>query len=133
MKTPLTYEQWVPEFLSRVAGHFNLRGWTLIVDFSDEEKGNSYAEATINSNYQFITVHVFAPAKRDFESGKMNVLVMALVHELVHVFLDPFHDFANPHLSETTTPYFMNILEQQTQKLTMVILKTLPKNLIPPR
>jgi hypothetical protein len=58
---------------------------------------------------------------------------MALVHELVHLFLDPFHDTILSFLSPSTTPAFMEILEQQTQKLTMVFLKTLPKNLTPPR
>ena len=133
MKKPLSYEKWVTKFLSNVAKHFNLRGWTAIIEFSDEAKGKSYAEASINSNYQHITIYVYKSAKRDFESGKMDTLVMALVHELVHVFLDPFHEFSNPHLSEITSPFFMNILEQQTQKLTMVFLKTLPKNLIPSR
>lgn len=129
----LTYEDWVIKFLTNVAGHFDLGGWNLDVKFSDREKDDTYAEATINSTYQIMTIHVFKKAKEDFESGNMPVLIMALVHELVHSFLDPFHSFVNPHLSEVTTPHFMNILEQQTQKLTMVILKTLPKNLIPPR
>jgi hypothetical protein len=133
MKKPLGYEEWVREFLSRVAKHLNLSGWTLRVEFSDEEKGNSYAEATVNSNYQHLVIHVYGTAKKDFESGQMTTLIMALVHEVCHTFLDPFHDLALPHLSETSTPYFMNILEQQTQKLTMAFLKNLPKNLFPPR
>jgi hypothetical protein len=132
MKT-LTYEQWVNQFLKNAARHLNLAGWTINTEFSDEEKGASYAEASVNSSYQFITVHVYAPAKRDFESGKTKVLVMALLHELVHTFIDPFHDFAEPHLSEVTQPLFMNIVEQQTQKLTMVLLKTLPESIIPKR
>ena len=129
----LTYEEWVIKFLTNVAEHFDLGGWNLDVKFSDVEKDGIYAEATINSTYQFMTIHIFKKAKEDFESGKTPVVIMALVHELVHSFLDPFHSFVNPYLSEVTTPHFMNIVEQQTQKLTMVILKTLPKNLIPPR
>lgn len=127
------FEKWVTEFLSRVAEHFNLQGWGLCVEFSDEMKGDSYAEATVNSVYQHVTVHVYQQAKKDFEAGKMDTLTMALVHELVHVFLDPFHEFVIPYLSPTTSPFFMNIVEQQTQKLTMVFLKTLPENLVPSR
>ena len=58
---------------------------------------------------------------------------MALVHEIVHIFLDPFQDFMHPHLSITTTPAFVGMLENQTQKLTMVFLKSLPPDVIPPR
>ena len=61
------------------------------------------------------------------------MIVLATVHELVHVFLDPFQDFARPHLSATTTPFFMNIVENTTQRLTMLILKQLPPSLIPAR
>lgn len=129
----LTYEEWVVALVTNMCGHFDFGGWNLDVKFSDVEKGDSYAEATINSTYQIMTIHVFKRAKEDFEAKNMDILTMALVHELVHAFLDPFHAFVHPYLSETTTPYFMNILEQQTQKLTMVILKTLPKTLIPPR
>jgi hypothetical protein len=133
MKQPLDYENWIKSLIGKIAEHFNFGGWMIGVEFSDKEKGDSYAETTINSNYQTATIHVYSPAKRDFDAGKMEILLTAMVHELVHIFLDPFHDFASPHLSETTSPFFMNIVEQQTQKLTMVLLKTLPKNLIPPR
>src|SRR5208283_416958 len=56
----------------------------------------------------------------------LDQLVMAVVHELVHIFLDPFQDQMHPHLSMTTTPAFMDILEQQTQKLTMQFLRLAP-------
>ncbi len=58
---------------------------------------------------------------------------MAMVHEVVHILVDPFHEAMIPFLSPSTTPHFIETLEQQTQRLTMVFLKTLPKNLIPPR
>ena len=133
MKKPLTYEEWVREFLSRLSSYFDLAGWTARVVFSDEEKEKTYAETSIDSSYQHVTIRVYKTAKEDFESGNMATLTMGLVHECVHVFLDPFHSLMVPHLSEVTSPYFMNILEQQTQKLTMVFLKNLPKNLIPTR
>ena len=133
MKKPLTYEEWVREFLSRLSSYFDLAGWTARVVFSDEEKEKTYAETSIDSSYQHVTIRVYKTAKEDFESGNMATLTMGLVHELVHVFLDPFHSLMVPHLSESTSPYFINILEQQTQKLTMVFLKNLPKNLIPTR
>ena len=133
MKKLLNYEEWVTTCITNIAEYFNLGGWTISVEFPEEAKGNSYAEATINHVYQNAIINIFPQAKKDFESKKLDIVVMALVHELVHVFLDPFHEFVNPHLSEVTTPYFMNIVEQQTQKLTMVFLKNLPQNIIPAR
>jgi len=133
MRQPLGYEEWVKKLVSNLASYFNLAGWTLQVEFPAEEKGTTYAENDINSTYHGSTLRVYPPAKRDFESGDIDRFVMAIVHELVHLFIDPFHDAILPFLSAYTTPAFHEILEQQTQKLTMVFLKTLPKSLIPPR
>ena len=133
MKEPLTYEKWVKKLVENLASYFDLAGWTLQVEFHEEEKGTSYAENSINSTYLGSTIHVYPPAKKDFDSGNIDRIVMAMTHELVHLFTDPFHESILPFLSPSTNPAFQEILEQQTQRLTMVFLKNLPKGLIPPR
>jgi len=71
--------------------------------------------------------------EEDFKKGDIDHLVLILTHELCHILVDPFHDHAEPFLSDTTRPFFQNMLENQTQKLTAVLLKNLPKSIIPPR
>ena len=130
----LTYEQWVSSFVENLKEHFNLQSWTFRLVFSDkEDSDDAYARTGFNSAYLYATVTFYKPAKTDFETGEFDRLIMATVHELAHVFLDPFHDFSTPYLSKIMSPVFMETLEQQTQKLTMVFLKTIPKNSIPPR
>jgi len=126
------FEAWVTSFVERASDYFNLGGWTINIQFKDEEN-TCYADNEINSPYQFSTINLYKKSREDFESGEFDLLVMALVHEIVHIFIDPFQDFMHPHLSITTTPLFMSVLEQQTQKLTMVFLKSLPPDIIPPR
>ena len=129
----LTYEAWVRKLLERVSTHLDLAGWTITTEFSEEEKGDTYAEARISSPYLFANVTFYKQAKVEFDQGKVERLSAAIVHELCHTFFDPLHEAMHPFLSPASSPSYMNILEQQTQKLTMVILKTLPKNLIPAR
>lgn len=129
----LSYESWVTQFVKNVSEYFDLAGWTIHVEFRNEEsKSGCYADNNINSPYQFSTITLYQQSKIDFEEGEGNLLVMSIVHELVHIFLDPFQDCMEPYLSSTTTPLFMRTLEQQTQKLTMAFLKTLPEDIIPP-
>lgn len=128
----LAYESWVNQFVENLRNHFNLAGRQLLIEFTSEDNG-SYADITVRTPYQHAIINVYPTARVDFERGVTKQLVMSLTHEVVHVLLDPFCDCMEPHLSEATKPYFINILEQQTQKLTMVFLKTLPKSLIPPR
>jgi hypothetical protein len=129
------YESWVSSFVERLSDYFNLAGWTIRIKYKSEPDAeqNTYAEISVNSTYLFANLFIYPQGKKDFEAGETNQLIMALVHELCHIFVDPFHDWAGHHISETTAPAFVQILEQQTQKLTMVILKSLPPDIIPPR
>jgi len=129
----LSYERWITQFVENLSKYFNLAGWTIHIDYKDEaSKDGCYADNNINSPYQFSTVTFYQQPRLDFEAGEFDLLIMSVVHELVHIFLDPFQDYMHPHLSTTVTPIFMSMLEQQTQKLTMVFLKTLPQDIIPP-
>ena len=136
----ITYESWVHSFVERLSDYFNLAGWEIAITQAKEDKPNSsgegwgtYASMDINSAYQMAEMTLYPVVKKDFEEKNFARIVTRLTHEFVHIFLDPFQDAMHPHLSITSTPAFMNILEQQTQKLTMVFLKTLPKDVIPPR
>lgn len=133
------FELWVSESVKRLAGHFNFCGWRIEIVYKGEHKdspewgGNVYAETHVDSVYLTIHLTLYKQAREDFESGNLSQLSMALTHELVHVFLDPFHTFAIPHLSDITAPFFSGVVENQTQKLTMVFLKNMPAEIFPPR
>lgn len=132
----MTYTAWVAKFIEQLSEHFNLAGWIITVEHSTDdpatEGGHTYAHISVNSTYLTAHVTVFNQAKLDFESGEHRRLVMALTHELVHIFIDPFQDIMHEFLSISRTPEFMGTVERQTQKLTMVLLKNLPKHIIPP-
>jgi hypothetical protein len=135
-KSKMSFEDWTTEALGRLAGYFNLDGWRLEVEYQEKEEtlsigtsaslGVVYAKTYVDSTYQAIHVILYKQAKYDFETGNFEQLATGLTHELVHVFLDPLNDFSAPFLSETTAPFFQDILERQTQKLTMIFLKTMP-------
>lgn len=130
----MDFETWITKLVGNLCEHFDLAGWTVQVKFPEQEsKDSCYAENAINGAHLGSTISVYPTAKRYFEAGETERLVMALVHEIIHILVDPFHESMLPFLSPSTTPAFMETLEQQTQRLTMVFLKTLPENLIPIR
>lgn len=130
------YQKWTRKLTENLSDHFNLAGWEIYMKWSDttEERDGEETHATIsvNSQYQWAIVTFFPPAKSDFDSGNYERLAQSVTHEMVHIFLDPFQNWMHDHLSITTSPLFTSTVEQQTQKLTMVILKTLPSSVIPP-
>jgi hypothetical protein len=129
----ISYEDWVRRFVEIIAKEFNLSEWTINVVFSDEdqeanpETSGAYATNKISSTYLISTITFYRQAKIDFTDRTFKLLITAIVHELTHIFLDPFHEYVDPFLSRATTPGFMTILEQQTQRLTAVFLKNLPE------
>ena len=143
VKAKMSFEEWVEKSVKGLAVYFNFGGWRINVEYKEDNpntdgyhgtsEGYVYAETHVDSAYLSIHITLYKQAKDDFESGNLDQLSMVLTHELVHVFLDPFHTFVLPHLSETTTPFFTDMVENQTQKLTMVLLKTMPKEIFPPR
>lgn len=128
----LSYESWVREFLERLTGYFNLSGWTLSIQYDEAIDESTYAEIAVNSVYQTATIHMYPSGKKDFNSGNIERLTMALVHEMTHIFFDPFLEAMHDHLSVASTPAYMAMLENQTQKLTTVFLNSLPKDIVPP-
>jgi hypothetical protein len=122
----VTFESWVSSFVEKLSDYFNLSGWVITVVYSDEDNGGTYATMDTDSTYQFAVLTIYCRARKEFAEGEIDKIVMALVHETVHILLDPFHEHAIPFLSPSSSPVFMKILEQQTQKLAMVFLKSLP-------
>jgi len=132
----VTYASWVSTLIENLSDYLNFSGWEISIHQAGEGKApnpNTYACIDIDSTYQMAEITLFPIAKEDFDSGNIDRLAARLVHELVHIFIDPFNSHATPFLSDTTRPFFTSTMENATQKLTMVLLKNLPKSIIPPR
>ena len=129
----VTYADWVSSFVERMADYLNLSGWEIVIEHVSGDKGNCAAEILIDCVYMQAHITTYRLSEEFFKEGNTGKLVRILTHELAHILLDPFTDHAEPFLSDMTRPVFNDMLETQTQKLTAVLLKNLPKSIIPPR
>lgn len=129
----LEYEKYIEQLVTRLAEYFNLAGWTIETEFDAPAKTDlgdgAYAYALVDSTYQRIKLFFTQKVREEYVSGDVYRPSEAAVHEMVHAFLDPFHEWALTYLSEANSPDFRRILEQQTQKLTMVFMKSLVSEL----
>jgi hypothetical protein len=128
----VTYGSWVASFVTRMADYLNIVGWEITIEHVSTDKGNCAADIQIDNVYMQAHLATYPLCEVFFHSDP-DKLVRILTHELSHILLDPFSDHAIPFLSDTTRPFFTDMLENQTQKLTAVLLKNLPKSIIPPR
>ena len=129
----MRYEQWVRTCCENIASHLDLAGWRVEVDFSGADAKDEYvtAKTKILGPYKQVILTCYPVLKTWFHDGDTERILGILVHEFVHVLLDPFDEWMAPHLSTITAPIFVDVLERQTQTITMILLKTLPQNLIP--
>lgn len=132
----LSYEKWCSAFIHNLAQHMNLAGWEITVDFCDEPKPDSencYAEINSDSVYMLATITIYPLGRKDWDKGDYARITRVLTHELCHILIDPLHDHILPYLSDTTRRFFMDDMENVTQRIALVVFKNLPKHIIPPR
>lgn len=137
MKKLNKYQAWTVQLVENLSSYMNLSEWNIHVDWSEKVSGTDKTDdrAFINADSTYLNANItfLKPVRLDFQKGDIDKIVRTVLHELSHILLDPFHDKMSPFLSDQSTPDFIRVLEQQTQKLTMILLKNLPKELIPPR
>lgn len=132
----ITYEKWVITFVENLSVHLNLHAWNIQVKISSKPKEYSegcWAEVGSDSVYMQATLTTYPRLRESWDEREVDRVTEVLVHELCHLLIDPLHEHAVPFLSDTTRPMFTNILENVVQRTAMVIVKNLPKSLIPPR
>jgi len=132
----ISYEKWCTAFIKNLGSYFNLAGWGFAIEFLDEHKEDSegcFASVCTNSAYMKASFRLYPLLKKDFDDGDIDHVSEVLTHEFSHILIDPLHEHMHPFLSEKSSPAFMRDLENVTQRIAMVIVQSLPKNLIPPR
>ena len=134
---PVSYKRWVASLVANLQLHFNLSGWQIGLEFvsnyEDEEDQTVLAHVCADHTYQHATITFTQHTESLFKEKKYDRILLVVVHELVHLFLQPFDTFTTSHLSKITAPIYADIVERATVQITAVILKSLPKNLKPPR
>lgn len=131
----LSYKRWIHQLLANLMTHMNLAGWEIELTFSPKphaEDGDCRtADINVLAEYQKAHICLYPSVEDSFKKGQLGFIVTILVHELCHTITFPFSDFAEPFISKVTEPFFTKQLELATQKITVLVLKTLPKKVIP--
>jgi len=124
-----SYKSWVEDLVARTAGELNLLDWRIRVVFDDPDpEGVEDTTAWTNVDARYLTsyIHFTPEAKRLWDEGRMNTLSECVVHEVVHILLNPLHEFGKQGASELTRPFLTDVLEQATQRITRIVIEHLP-------
>src|SRR5882762_145406 len=129
----MIFEKWIVKTAETLKSYFYFDDWSL--EFSwrelDEDHDNATTVFSISSDdsYQLIYLNIFPFAKVLWIEKDYNKLITGLVHEFCHVLTDPLYKFGINAASNQTGPFLENIRERWTQKIALVVLRSLPKKL----
>ena len=134
---PKPYKLWMAELVSNLTGYMNLSGWEIELTFVSKphpEDGECRpADVNVLSEYQKANICIYPTVEKSFRKKQHLYIVSIMIHELCHTITAPFGDLLEPHTSKTTEPFITKQLESATQKIAVLILKSLPDHVVPSR
>jgi len=124
-----SYKSWVRNLVANVSAELNLQGWRIDLCWEkDYPDGNDsvVAHVEVMSDYYKASIHFTPYAEEIWKEGRVEVLGECIVHELVHILVDPVYQIAKKSSSEVTFPYLTSMNEQTTQRITRIVMQLLP-------
>lgn len=123
-----SYKKYVETLVKKISGELNLQDWRIGLYFdSEDEDPDCTAFTSVDSRYLTSYIHFTPHAEEMWNEGRMTSLIECVTHEVVHILLNPLHEFAKQSASPQTEPHLTDIHEQTTQRLTRIVIEHLPK------
>lgn len=128
----MTLKTWVQTSVNNLKNYFYLNDWTidLIWDEDDSDPGCAAAIRT-DSRYLKAGIYIYPTLRQLWEKEDYETVKECLVHEFTHILLNPVMELANKSRSDATSDFYQEILEQQTQRTSLIIGRGIPKNIFP--
>lgn len=128
----MTLKTWVHTSVKNLKEYFYLNDWTIQVIWSGDDS-DEYCVASIatDSRYLRASVKIHPEFHRRWERKDYETLKECIVHEFTHILLNPVMELANKSRSDATSDFYQEILEQQTQRTSLIIGRGIPKNIFP--
>lgn len=128
----MTLKTWVRTSATNLKEYFYLNDWSLDLVWNEtDEDTEAVASITPDARYLRATIRIFPRFFEFWDKGNIDLLKEAMVHEFTHILMEPIAELARKNASDATAFYYTQILEQQTQRTSLVIGRGIPKNIFP--
>lgn len=125
-----TCRVWTRKVVGNLVQHFNLQDWIIKIEWSEKQADEGVTAAVISDPEYLNAKIVFYPHFESlYDDGARDTILECLVHEFVHIICSSVKEYLNTMTSEQTHNYLTKENERQTQRLTRIIIKSLPKNI----
>lgn len=130
-KSKLPYKTYVKHLVANLKIHLFLDDWDLTIQFpasAPSERKDALACVYSDPRYLNATIDVYPALKEYYETEPTEETAQTLLHEMLHIVTETVHLFAKSAVTPQTEEHLTTASEQQTQRLTRIIMKSLPKS-----
>lgn len=129
----MTLKTWVRTSATNLKKYFYLNDWevNLIWDAVDDEEGGTVASIFTDARYLRATIRIYPKFYEYWKKGDYDRLKEVLIHEFTHILLEPIAELARKAICDSNSFFYSQILEQQTQRTSLIIGRGVPKNIFP--
>lgn len=130
-KSKLPYRTYVKHLVANLKDYLFLQDWDLMVEFPEQapaERPDALACVYTDARYLNATIDIFPALKDYYANEPTEETVETLLHEMLHIVTETVHLFAKSAVTPQTAEHLTTASEQQTQRLTRIIMKNLPKS-----
>lgn len=127
----MTYKQFVNTVLDQLKEAMNLQDYRIVVKYVKkidpvyQIDESATAEVSCDKVYMDITVSLSKKHENRFNEGRYSEAANDLAHELSHVILDQYNDFAQSCIRRGEQTDLWKVDENTTQKLANIITKNI--------
>lgn len=122
------YTKFVGELINILRRELFLHKYKIGVKYSkapkvteDESHGTVTAEIRTNSTYYFADIMFYPHALELWKAGDKRTLIDCVVHEMCHILNHPLTEQAEKASCTSNEEFILNIVEQSTQHLSVII------------
>lgn len=130
-KSKLPYKTYVRHLVANLKSYLFLDDWQLTLEYAESappERKDALACVYSEPRYLNATIEVFPSLEEQYKEYPTEETVETLLHEMLHIVTETVHLFARSAVTPQTEEHLTTATEQQTQRLTRIIMKSLPKS-----
>lgn len=129
------YQKQVQKIVAYLAKELYLHEWHITSRFVPQTEmadENTAAQINTNGNY-FDAVILLGPIVENlYKTGKFRDVAEIVLHELCHIHTDPLYKIASDAVAEVAQKHLDTIREQQTQRMTNILIGYIPREVYTP-
>lgn len=123
------YKKYIRTLVDTLASRMHLQEWNINLKFDAKLDPETAAEIEIDVPYLIAEIFIDKVMRDYYRNKDGYTIAHILTHELSHILVEPIYIFARDAVTNQSSKLLHNVVEQQTQRISRVIDRQLPRSI----